>query len=88
MNVTGIKQKHHDLVIPHKGSEKAIRYRAVVERGFNAFNSDHISQLGREFDQRGELLKRSNKPQMESFVPYDSKTRLNCSFNPFQKCDL
>ena len=25
---------------------------------------------------------------MESFAPYDSKTMLNCSFNPSQKCDL
>lgn len=49
--------------------------RAVVECGINALKSNNISQL------RGKLLKRDNRPKMESVVLRPTSTNENLTPN-------
>ena len=46
VNVTGVKEKHHDLWTAPKGTTETVNFTAVAaESGANALNFDHVSQL-------------------------------------------
>lgn len=46
------------------------KLQAIADSGANALNFDHVSfsQTSEGLMKRGELLKRNNRPQMESLV--------------------
>lgn len=68
MNIRGIKQNTVTYAYHTKDQQKLW---VVAERGANALNFDHISQLNWEDGKKGEIVKKGhNRPQMESANQY------------------